>query len=134
MTAAQLAWEGGGLPFPFLKTEKSALILQKNCPDFGKVCHVCVHLYGLNYHSKCSFKSILEKWHQNLHLWGLSFVCRTWNVYQGVPIPRNLPCPEKFLVARLNWSLKVYNERLYTVLCIMFSMCNKSVLRDSCTE
>ena len=40
--------------------------------------------------------------------WGLSFACCSksckWNVS---PIPRNLTCPEKFLVARLKWRLSL---------------------------
>ena len=45
--------EGGGLPCPFSKIEKSALILKK--------CALFVCIYGLNSQLKCSFKGILEK-------------------------------------------------------------------------
>ena len=50
-------------------------------------------IYGLDSHLKCSFKSILEKKHENFFLWSLSFVCRTWSFYQSAPILRNLFCP-----------------------------------------
>ena len=43
----------------------------------------------------------MEKKHQNVSLRGFSFVCQTWNVYRSAPIPRNLPCPLKFLVTGL---------------------------------
>ena len=91
-TVAQLArGSGGGPPALFIKivqtlVEKSALF---------------VFIYGFNTHLKCSFKSISEKKHQNFSLWGLSFVCHTPNIYESGPIPRNLPCPEKPVVALL---------------------------------
>ena len=65
-----------------------------------KALFMCV--YGLNSHLKCSFKSILEKKHQYFFLrspfW---YVCHTLKIYRSAPIPKNLPCPEKFLVVRL---------------------------------
>ena len=63
--------------------------------------------YGLNYHLKCSFKSILDKKHQKFFLRDRSFVCPTRNVYRSTHIPRNLPCPEDFLVAPLNRNPKI---------------------------
>ena len=52
--------EGGGLPCPIMKIEKSALISEKKYPDFGKsALFVCI--CGLNSHSKYSFRVILEK-------------------------------------------------------------------------
>ena len=48
---------------------KSALILEKSAPF--------VYIYGLNFHLKCSFKSILVKNHRNISLRGPSFACRT---------------------------------------------------------
>ena len=53
-------------------------------------------IYELNSLLKCSFKSILEKKHQNISPWSPSFVCRTWNVYLTVysekpPLPQNVP-------------------------------------------
>ena len=83
---------GGGLPCPFLKKEKK-------CPDFEKMCPVCVYVWVEIL--KCNFKSILEKRDQNFSMRGLSSVCHTWNIYRSAPIPRNLPCPKKVLVARL---------------------------------
>ena len=61
-------------------------------------------LYRLNSRSKCSFKSTLEK-NTKISPW-FFFVCRTWNVYWSVPTPRNLPCSEKFLVARIEVNCK----------------------------
>ena len=63
------------------------------------MCPVCVYLWVeiLKY----NFKSILEKKDQNFSMRGLCSVCHTWNIYRSAPIPRNLPCPKKFLVARL---------------------------------
>lgn len=40
---------------------------------------------------------------QKFSLWGSSFLCRIWNIYQRAPIQRNLPCPEKLLVVYLEW-------------------------------
>ena len=55
------------------------------------------------FHLKCGFNSILEKKKlQNFSQQGLSFV-RFWrNVYRSTLDPRNLPCLENFLVARLH--------------------------------
>ena len=38
-------------------------------------------------------------------------VCHTLNVYRSAPVPKNLPCPEEFLVARL-YVLVFYNISL----------------------
>ena len=59
-------WE---ISFVFLKQTKSTLILEKN------VLFVCI--YALNSQMKCSFKSIMEKKHENFSLRSPSFVCRT---------------------------------------------------------
>ena len=48
----------------------------------------------------------MEKKDQNFSLQHLSFVCHTWNIYKCSPIPGNLPCPEKILVARLITSIQ----------------------------
>ena len=78
----------------FSKIEKSALILQKKCLNFGKKCPVCMH-FGLNSNLKCTYKSILEKKDQTFSLRGPPFVCLTRNVYQSPSISRKLPCPKK---------------------------------------
>ena len=39
---------------------------------------------------------------QNFSQQSLSFVCFWWNLYRSALVPRNLPCLEKFLVARLH--------------------------------
>ena len=80
LSGTQLARESGRLPWPCLYAEKIGLILEKSDP-FGWI-------YGLNSHLKCIFKSILDK-------------IVTRNFCQTVPIPRNLACLEKFLVACL---------------------------------
>ena len=82
-----------GFPCLFWKKIKTTLILEKIA------LFVCI--YGLNSHLKCSFKKILEKKHENLSLRSPSFVCCAWSVYRSAFIPRNLSCPEKFLVLRL---------------------------------
>ena len=53
-SGAQLAWEGGLLRL-FLKKKRSDLILEKSSLSVG--------IYESDSHSKCSFKSILEKKH-----------------------------------------------------------------------
>ena len=45
---------------------------RKKCPGVLFVC-----IYGLNSHLKCSFKSILERKHQNYSLRRPSFKCHT---------------------------------------------------------
>lgn len=69
---------------------------------------------GLYFHLNCSLKSIPEKKHKNVSLWSLSFVCRTWNICQSAPIPRNFPCPEKFLVAWLDNNNSKANKTFIT--------------------
>ena len=44
----------------------------------------------------------MEKKLQNFSQQGLSFVCFWRNVFRSAPVPRNLLCLEKFLVARLH--------------------------------
>ena len=79
-----------------------AVILQKKCPDFGKMCTVCVYRWFK--FSKRSIKSIFDKKHQNFSFLGTAFMCRPWKVYRNTLISRNLLCPEKLLIARLNIS------------------------------
>ena len=69
-----MSWgKGRVLPCPFSKIGKKFTDSQKKCPDLGKnVLFECI--YGLNSHLKCSFKGILEKKHQNVSLWGPSFL------------------------------------------------------------
>lgn len=45
---------------------------------------------------KCYFKNVLKKT-DNFLLVGLSFMYCTWNNYRSFFIPRNLPCPEKYV-------------------------------------
>ena len=69
-------WRGGRgwrSPMPFFENAKSALILQKSALILkNRALFVCI--YGLNSHLNYSFKSILEKKHQNFSLLGPSFV------------------------------------------------------------
>ena len=81
---------GRGLPNPFLKIKKVPWYCKKKCP-------VCVHLWV----KFLSFKSILEEKHKIIFPAGSFFVYRSWNVHRSDPVPRNLNCPEKFLVVRL---------------------------------
>ena len=90
------SWE---VSCPFLKIEKSALILQKKCTDFGKICLACVHLW-VKFSIKMQFwQNLGEK--KLFPCGALLFLSCTWNVYRSASIPRNLLCPEKFLVTRL---------------------------------
>ena len=75
---------GGGLSCPSSKIEKIALILEKRpwlCPSLGYA-----HLW---------------KKLRIFSLRGLFFLCFWWNVYRSALVTRKLPCPEKFVVARL---------------------------------
>ena len=74
---------------------------KKKVSWFFKKSALLVCIYDINSNLKCSFKSILEKTHQDLSLRDHCFVCRTWKVYWSAPFPKHLPCIEKFLVARL---------------------------------
>ena len=67
--------------------------LEKRCILHESLLFVCI--YKLNSHLKWSFKSI------NTQIFSLFFVCSTWNVYRSAPVPRNLPCPRKLLIALL---------------------------------
>ena len=90
---------------------KSALIWPKNALILEEsALFACI--YGLIYYSKCTFKSIFDKKHQNFSLWTPSFVCRTWNIYQISPISRILRCPQKIPIARL---IRYFNDsrRIY---------------------
>ena len=90
-------YRGGGgdaSPALFQKLEKSALILEK-MPWLWSSWVLISHL-------KCGFMNFQEKKAPNFSLRGLSFLCCTWNVYRSALIPGKLPCPEKFLVARLS--------------------------------
>ena len=72
--------EGGRPPQPFFENRKKV-------PWFWKTGALFVCICELNFHLKCSSKSILDK----RVSWGLFIVCHTWNVYRTVPIPRNCP-------------------------------------------
>ena len=76
--------KGRGASAFFWKQNKSALILQKKCPDFRKKCPVCVRLLF-----KFSFENAVLRvsWKKNTRLSpmrGSSFVCRTWNVSSNI--------------------------------------------------
>ena len=99
--------EGGGIPCPFLKIEKK-------CPDFGKKGPNCVHpwLYS-------SIPNVVLRVSRRKS--SKIFPCRTFFSYVfdekfiEVPIPQNLPCSEKFLVACL-LPLFVFLRNLFTSL------------------
>ena len=91
---------------PFFENRKTALILQKNAMIFEKNV-LLVYIYELSSHLKSSFKSMLEKKHQNVSLQTLSIVSLTWNVYRSVPIPRNLPAPRNICLRTCNTLVKI---------------------------
>ena len=43
---------------------------------------------------------------KNFYLSGLPFMCCKWNIYRSTLIPKKLPCPEKFVVALMNYNKK----------------------------
>ena len=93
-TGAQLGGgRGRGLPRPFLKIEKSVLILEK------KVL-VVVHSWV-----ECSVQNVALRVSRRKTPKVLPcvafFLCFWRKVYRSALIPQNLPCPKKFLVARL---------------------------------
>ena len=98
-----MSWgKGRVLPCPFSKIGKKFTDSQKKCPDLGKnVLFECI--YGLNSHLKCSFKGILEKNTKMFHCGALLFYLHMECLFymEYVPIPRNLPCLKKFLLALL---------------------------------
>ena len=91
------AQEGGrGLPYPFLETRKTVLVLQNRCSNLGKTV-LFAYRYGLNSRSKCSFNSILEK---NTYIFP-SFLYIVHETFMEVSLLRETPCSKKFLVVRL---------------------------------
>ena len=93
VSGAQLAWEGGLLRL-FLKKKRSDLILEKSS--------LSVCMYESDSHSKCSFKSILEKKHQIFPAGSLFCMSYTKRLSKN-PCLRNLSCPENSPVARLRF-------------------------------
>ena len=74
--------QGGGLPCPFLKIEKSALILEKKA--------LIVYILGLN----LSFKMYFKKKSFKIFPCGSFFSCvLDEKSHRSVLIPRSLPCP-----------------------------------------
>ena len=87
-------WEKeGGLPCPFLKFEKSALILAKKGPN-------SVHLWS-TYSIQNLILRVSKRKNSKIFLRGCFFLCFIQIFYRSVLIPQNFPCPEKFQVARL---------------------------------
>ena len=70
----------------------------KKVPWFWKKMPRLYPSLGYVFHSKCSF----EKKLQNFSLRCLFLFLVWWSAHQSAPIPWNLLCPEKFLVACLN--------------------------------
>ena len=83
---------GGRSPLPFFEIEKEFTNFVEN----GMFVCIC----ELNSDLKCSFKIIKKIYLEKKIYFPLSILCRTWNAYLTVPIPRNLTCPKTFLVAR----------------------------------
>ena len=84
---------GGRSPLPFFEN-------LKKCPDFGKKGPNCVHPWV-----ESSIQNVIlrvsRRKSSKTFLCGAIFLCFWRKVYRSVLIPQNLPCPEKFLVARL---------------------------------
>ena len=88
-------WDGRGLPCPFLK-------YKEKCPDFLGKKALIRFIHGLDFSFKMLFKVYLGKKSPKFFPVGPFFLVLQLNVYRNVLILRNLPCPEKFLVTRLN--------------------------------
>ena len=82
-----------------VRGERSPQPFFKNCPNFGKKGPDYGNLW-VTFLMRF-FKSFQEK-KQNFTLRDLSFMWCRQNVYRRAPIPIKFPCPEKFLVTRLN--------------------------------
>ena len=93
--------KGGGLPCPFLKIKKSALILEKICPD---CVYPCV---------KFAIQNVILRVSKRKN--SKNFPCRAFfldfliKCLSSALISRNLPCPEKFLVPHLQVKLSLAN-------------------------
>ena len=57
----------------------------------------------MNNNKKICFSFFFLK---NFYLSGLPFMCCKWNIYRSTLIPKKLPCPEKFVVALMNYNKK----------------------------
>ena len=91
---------GQGLPCPFLKIEKSALILGKN----SQTVVIC----GLHFSFTTKFLRVFKRKSQRFILAGPFFLTLYMIIYQSALIPKKLPFPKKFLVTCLKhlcWSL-----------------------------
>ena len=90
----------GRYPLHFFENRKKVPWFCKKVPWFWKNVSWCASI-GQILIKNAVLRASSRKKDQNSTLRALSFVCHTWNVYQNALIPRNLPCPEKFLVAWL---------------------------------
>ena len=103
-----------GLPCPFLKIEKSALILEQKCPN-------CVHPWV-----ESSFQNVILR--VSRRKGSKMFSCRAFFlVYLTKSLSKcpnsNFPCPEKCLVVRLEIDTRQQldsNDRLQVVVCSQF--------------
>ena len=100
----------GGLHYPFLKMEKSALILED--PNF-------VHLKARFSIQNAILENVGEKT-QNVSSYGPFFSSFCQNVYRSALVPRNFPYPEKFLVKRLNSGVILFCKTLHLKSFTMF--------------
>ena len=85
---------GGRSPLPFFEN-------LKKCPDFGKKGPNCVHPWVESSIQNVILRVSRRKSSKTFPC-GAIFLCFWRKVYRSVLIPQNLPCPEKFLVARLH--------------------------------
>ena len=116
-------------PLSYFENSKKVPWFCKIVPWFWKKGALFVCICGLNFHLKCTFKSILEKKHQFFALRGLSIVCHTWNVYRIALIPRNLPCHKKIPDCMPGlYSIKVLQEValyiIYIYVCVEILVVN----------
>ena len=74
--------------------------LEKISPDFGRKCLDCVYLWVESFIQNVVLK---VSWRKISKFFPVrAFFLVLYNVYYGIIIPRNLPCPEKFLATALN--------------------------------
>ena len=95
--------QGEGRPLlHFLKIHKSEQLLEKKA--------LIESSFGQLFHSKCIFKSILEKKLQNLSVQRsfLLYFCQTKHLSKSLNSAKSLSCHEKFLVAHLHSGIVLF--------------------------
>ena len=104
----------GRSPLPLFKNwKKGALILRTNA--------LIVVIYGLEFSFKMQFLRVFRRKNRTDPFFLVLYMI----AYQGALTPQNLPCPKKFLVARLGWLLLLISFASV----IFFSMWSRSSFR-----